>query len=46
MQERKFEMQIGGRTLIVETGKYAQQAGGSCLVRCGGTAVLVCATVA
>ncbi|MBQ5758404.1 MAG: polyribonucleotide nucleotidyltransferase, partial [Clostridia bacterium] len=46
MQDRKFEMQIGGRTLIVETGKYAQQAGGSCLVRCGGTAVLVCATVA
>ena len=46
MQDRKFEMQIGGRTLIVETGKYAQQTGGSCLVRCGGTAVLVCATVA
>ncbi len=46
MQEAKFEMQIGGRTLTVETGRYAQQAGGSCLVRCGDTAVLVCATVA
>jgi len=46
MQARTFEMQIGGRTLTVETGKYAEQAGGSCLVRCGGTAVLVCATVA
>jgi len=46
MQARTFEMQIGGRTLTVETGKYAEQAGGSCLVRCGDTAVLTCATVA
>ncbi|NCB31662.1 MAG: polyribonucleotide nucleotidyltransferase, partial [Clostridia bacterium] len=30
----------------VETGKYAEQAGGSALLRCGDTAVLVCATVA
>ncbi len=44
--ERNFQMQLGGRTLIVETGKYAEQAGGSCLVRMGDTAVLVCATVA
>ncbi len=43
---RTFEMQLGGRTLVVETGKYAEQAGGSCLVRCGDTAVLTCATVA
>jgi len=41
---RTFQMELAGRTLIVETGKYAQQAGGSCLVRCGETAVLVCAT--
>lgn len=44
--QKTFEMQIGGRTWTVETGKYAEQAGGSCLVRCGDTAVLVCATVA
>ena len=44
--QRTFETQIGGRTWTVETGKYAEQAGGSCLVRCGDTAVLVCATVA
>ncbi len=44
--ERTFQMQLGGRELIVETGKYAEQAGGSCLVRMGDTAVLVCATVA
>lgn len=43
---KQFEMMVGERKLIVETGKYAEQAGGSCLVRCGGTAVLVCATVA
>jgi len=44
--ERNFQMQLGGKTLIVETGKYAEQAGGSCLVRLGDTAVLVCATIA
>jgi len=44
--QRSFQMELGGRTLIVETGKYAQQAGGSCIVRCGDTVVMVCATVA
>jgi len=44
--QRTFQMELAGRTLIVETGKYAEQAGGSCLVRCGDTAVLACATVA
>lgn len=44
--ERNFQMQLGGKTLIVETGKYAEQAGGSALVRIGDTAVLVCATIA
>ncbi|MEG1524060.1 MAG: polyribonucleotide nucleotidyltransferase [Clostridia bacterium] len=43
--ERTFQMQLGNRTLIVETGKYAEQAGGSCLLRCGDTVVLTCATV-
>ena len=46
MQGKTFSMQLAGRTLTVETGKYAEQAGGSALVRCGDTAVLVCATVA
>ena len=44
--QRVFETMIGDRKLIVETGKYAEQAGGNCLVRCGGTAVMVNATVA
>ncbi|MEA4969572.1 MAG: polyribonucleotide nucleotidyltransferase [Candidatus Pelethousia sp.] len=42
----KFSMELAGRTLSVETGKYAEQAGGSALMRCGDTVVLVCATVA
>jgi polyribonucleotide nucleotidyltransferase len=39
-------MELAGRTVSIETGKYAEQAGGSVLVRCGDTVVLVCATVA
>ncbi|MDD3243934.1 MAG: polyribonucleotide nucleotidyltransferase, partial [Eubacteriales bacterium] len=43
---RSFEMDLAGRKLVVETGKYAGQANGSCLIRCGDTAVLVTATAA
>ena len=43
MDHKVFSMELGGRTLIIETGKYAQQAAGSCIVRCGDTAVLVTA---
>ena len=43
--QKTYQMEIGNRTLIVETGKYAEQAGGSCLLRCGDTAVLACATI-
>ncbi|MCX7779323.1 MAG: polyribonucleotide nucleotidyltransferase [Negativicutes bacterium] len=39
-----FRMEIGGRPLIVETGKMAKQAGGAVLIRYGDTAVLVTAT--
>ena len=41
---RVFETEIAGRKLTVETGKMAQLANGSCLVRYGETAVLVTAT--
>ena len=44
--QRTFEMELAGRTLTVVTGKYAEQAGGSVMISCGGTALLVCATVA
>ena len=39
-----FEMQLGGRTLTVETGKLAQMANGACTLRYGDTLVLVTAT--
>ena len=43
---RVFKTEIGGREVTVEIGKYAEQANGSCLVRCGETAVMVTATMA
>ncbi len=39
-----FQMQLGDRTLVVETGKMAKQASGSVLVRYGDTVVLAAAT--
>ncbi|MBR5717635.1 MAG: polyribonucleotide nucleotidyltransferase [Clostridia bacterium] len=44
--QRTFEMELAGRTITAVTGKYAEQAGGSVMLSCGGTALLVCATVA
>ncbi len=42
--EQIFTLELEDRTFTIETGKYAGQAGGSCLVRCADSAVLVCAT--
>lgn len=39
-----FTTEVAGRPLIIETGKYAKQAGGAVMVRYGDTAVLVTAT--
>jgi len=39
-----FQMDLAGRKLFIETGKYAEQAGGSVLVHMGESYVLVCAT--
>ncbi len=41
---KTFETEFCGRKMIVETGKMAQLAGGSCLVRYGETVVLANAT--
>ncbi len=41
-----FEMEVGGRTVEVEIGKYAEQANGSCMVKCGETVVMTNATLA
>ena len=46
VENHVFKMELGGRELIVESGKYCGQAGGSCIVRCGETAVMVTATAA
>lgn len=43
--ERIFETTLSGRKLVVETGKLAQLANGSCLVRYGDTCVLCTATM-
>ena len=39
-----FQTTLAGRPLVVETGKVAQLANGSCLIRYGNTAVLCTAT--
>ncbi len=43
---RTFETTLADRPLVVEVGKMAQLAGGSCLVRYGETEVLCTATMA
>ena len=40
-ETKKFEIEIGGKTVTVETGKYAQSANGSVTVRCGDTMLFV-----
>ncbi|MDR1569839.1 MAG: polyribonucleotide nucleotidyltransferase [Oscillospiraceae bacterium] len=44
MEPRIFTTDFAGRKLTMEFGRYAQQAGGSVLVRLDDTAILVCAT--
>lgn len=39
-----FNYTLAGRPLVVETGKLAGLANGSCLVRYGDTVILACAT--
>jgi polyribonucleotide nucleotidyltransferase len=42
----KKEVEIGGKTFSIETGRYARQAGGAVMVRYGDTMVLVSAVAA
>ena len=44
MEAKVYSMEFAGRPLTLEFGRYAQQAGGSALVRYGDTVVLVNAT--
>ncbi|MBU0625727.1 polyribonucleotide nucleotidyltransferase [Patescibacteria group bacterium] len=45
MEIRRFETLWGGKTLTIETGKLAHQAGGSCTVRYGDSVILATATM-
>jgi len=40
-----YEAEISGRTLSVESGRWAKQAGGAAVVTYGGSVVLVTACV-
>ena len=43
---KKFEIEIGGKPVVIETGKYAKSATSSVTVRCGDTMLFVHCTVA
>jgi len=43
---QKFELQWGGKNLIIEVGKFAGQANGACTVQYGDTVVLATAVMA
>ena len=45
MSKQRVETQWGGKTLSIEVGQFAKQAGGSCIVRLGDTVVLGTATM-
>ena len=40
-ETKKFEIEIGGKNVVIETGKYAQSTNGSVTVRCGDTMLFV-----
>ncbi|MEE3349598.1 MAG: polyribonucleotide nucleotidyltransferase [Candidatus Gastranaerophilaceae bacterium] len=40
-ETKKFEIEIGGKNVTVETGKYANSTNGSVTVRCGDTMLFV-----
>ena len=46
MKENVFETTVGGRKLYVKTGKYSEQANGTCWVICGETVVQCSVTMA
>ncbi len=45
MENKKWSMDWGGRTLSVETGKLALQANASCIVQYGDTVIMATATM-
>src|SRR3989338_5170418 len=45
LEKKRFETAWGGKTLSIETGVYAAQANGSCVVQYGDTVILTTATM-
>ncbi|HDN58818.1 MAG TPA: polyribonucleotide nucleotidyltransferase, partial [Candidatus Marinimicrobia bacterium] len=45
IEKKTLEIEVAGKNIIFETGELAKQAGGSTLVRLGGTVLLAVATV-
>ncbi len=45
MNNQIFETEIGGKKVTVETGKYCEQADGTCWVKCGETVIMVNVTM-
>ena len=45
MKEFTYKLEIGGKEVEVELGKYCGQANGHCILRCGDTVVMVNATM-
>lgn len=46
MENHIFETEIGGKKVTVETGRYCEQADGTCWVKCGETVIMVNVTMA
>ncbi len=42
---QKVQLELGGRTLVLETGRLAKQASGACLISFGDTVVLATAVI-
>lgn len=44
-QATVYKTQMGGKEVIIETGKFCDLSHGSCVVRCGETMVMVNVTM-
>ena len=45
MEDKKYVINIDGKDVTFETGKYCGQSNGTCMVRCGDTVVMVNVTM-
>ena len=45
MEDKRYTLEVGGKELVVETGKYSEFSNGTCLVSMGETTVMVNVTM-